>query len=417
MRTILFVVNTMGRAGAETTLMALLSALNPARYQVSLYSLIPRGEMFRHVPAHVKVLNGEWDTGSVLSGEGRAEIRKQVLRSMARPLALSRFLGTLPRNLAFQAKRRRLQPDKLCWELLADAAGASVPQVTGPEYDLAVAFLEGGATYFVARYVKARRKAAFIHVDYLRAGLNPRQNAPFYRVYDAIFCVSRDVLRSFAAAHPALAGRARVFHNRIPAEEIRARATEGSGFDDGYGGIRLVTVARLHPQKAFDIAIPALRWVRDAGLDARWYVLGDGPEKEKLIRLIEKNGLNDDFVLMGVRDNPYPYLAQADIYLQATHFEGWSIALAEALVLARPVIASDCTGNREQIENGVNGLLIPLAEETLAEAILRLARDEALRAAFTANLSGIAFRADHEMEYLHALAEGGELPPEEGEGP
>ncbi len=417
-RTILFVTNTLGRAGAEKTLMALLAEFNPERYDISLYSLIPQGEMFAYVPKHVTVLNRTPDLGSVLSAEGRGKIQRQVLRSLLRPRAGGRFLVTLPRNLRWQWKRRAersgFQLDKLCWELIADAAASAPDAPVKGRYDLAIAFLEGAATYFVARHVQAARKAAFVHVDYTQSGLNPAQDAPFYTAYDAVFGVSRDVLASFVAAHPTMTRKARVFHNRIPAAEIRARAAEGAGFDDGFTGLRLLTVARLHPQKAFDIAIPALRRAIDSGLSLRWYVLGEGPEREKLTRLIERCGLASDFVLLGVRDNPYPYMAGCDIYLQATHYEGWSIALAEALILGRPVIASDCTGNREQIQNEANGLLVPLGEEALAAAIERMARDEALRARFTEALSGIDFTADDEMEMLYTLANGNALPTNGG---
>ena len=88
-------------------------------------------------------------------------------------------------------------------------------------------------------------------------------------------------------------------------------------------------------------------------------MLGEGPERTDLERRIEQHGVKGEFVLLGAKDNPYPFVRQADIYVHAARFEGKSIAIEEAQVLGKPIAASDCTGNTEQIISGYDGILFP----------------------------------------------------------
>ena len=114
---------------------------------------------------------------------------------------------------------------------------------------------------------------------------------------------------------------------------------------------------------------------KDAGYQARWYIIGEGAERKALEKQIAELGLQADFVLLGMKENPFPYYAQCDLYVHATRFEGKSIAIQEAQMLGCAVIASDCAGNREQMEDGVDGLLCPLTPEGIAEKIEELIDD------------------------------------------
>ena len=102
-------------------------------------------------------------------------------------------------------------------------------------------------------------------------------------------------------------------------------------------------------------------------------------ERKRLEKDIEQLGLKDRFILLGAVDNPYPYIKQADLFMQVTRFEGKSIAVEEAQALGKAIVATDCTGNREQIINEKDGLLIPLDAQSIAQAAKRLLTDDALR--------------------------------------
>ena len=378
MKRILFVINTMGRAGAEAALVEFLRRLAPrteeGEYEIYLYVLMAQGEMIDLLPPYVKLLNTRFSAGSVLSGEGRRMMAGTVLRAFFRNGGIVRKLSGAAGNLADMIKSRRFQTDKLLWRAVSD--GARRFEQT---FDLALAWLEGGSAYYVAEHVKARRKAAIIHIDYEKAGYTRGMDRDCWREYDRIFAVSREGKESFCRCYPEYASKVSIFHNMIDRKAVRRRAGEPGGFSDEYDGMRILTVGRLTWQKAVDVAMDAMKLLKDAGYHARWYVLGEGSRRRALEKKAAELGLEEDFLLPGAVENPYPWYVQADLYVHATRYEGRSIALEEALILGCAVVASDCDGNRGLIEDGENGVLCRLSAPDLAQAVAALLEDEKRR--------------------------------------
>ena len=383
-KSVLFVVNTMGRAGAERVLCTLFSLFDHSNLDIHLLSLIPRGEMFAEVPQTVEILNKKYKKRSVLSIGGRIAGIIIVLKSLFKDRYIIKNRKYLMENYRQQHTHlKKLQLDKLFWHAISEAA----PRLS-KKYDLAVAFLEGGSCYYVAEHVNAAKKAAFVHVDYEMSGYSPALDEPYFIKMDKIFCVSNWVRGSFTRQFPQLAHRTFLLRNSVLSDMVLERAELGEGFDDGFIGIRLLTIARLHPQKAYDIAIKAMQMLVMEGVtNVRWYAMGEGALRPSLQGLIDQYGIEDYFKLMGARSNPYPYLKQCDIYVHATHFEGMSIAVGEALVLKKLIIASNCAGNTEQIENEKTGIIIDLSARELANAIQRMINDKELRERLETNLS------------------------------
>ena len=366
---ILFVINTFSRAGAETALVDLLCRLdeinqkseNPP-YDIYLFVLMAQGELISRLPQGVHVVNRDYSAESVLEQSGKRYMIKTVVKSLLSRGTGIKLSGYMLRAFRQMHRKNRVQYDKLLWRALSDGAPRR-----DEIYDLAVAFLEGGSAYYVADHVKAKKKAAFIHIDYEQAGYTRTLDKDCYLKYDAIFPIGEQVKKQFLKVYPECSARTHIFHNVINVDAICTRAKEGCGFTDGYDGIRILTVGRLTEQKAYPYAIEAMHILRMQGIKARWYVLGEGPKREELEEQIAKWGLQEDFILLGAKDNPYPYFAQTDIYVHATRFEGKSIAIQEAQVLGCAIVASDI--NWEQIDQGRDGLLCELDADDIAKAI------------------------------------------------
>ena len=376
MKKILFVINTFSRAGAETALLELLRLLAAEeQYELSLYVLMEQGEMLPLLPEGVKLENHRFHTESVLGGRGRKIMYRTILRALLHRGNFIRLFPYLAGAFAGMLRRRRIQPDKLFWRVLSDGA-----QRLPEEYDLAIAFLEGGSAYYVADHVRAKRKAAFIHIDYGRSGYTRRLDKDCYLKYDAVFPVGENVKQRFLEVYPECAERTKIFPNVINQTEIRRKAKLPGGFDDGFEGICILTVGRLTRQKSYPVAVEAMRLLKTAGEKVRWYVLGEGPERVRLERQIAASGLQEDFLLMGETDNPYPYYAQTDIYVHATGYEGKSIAVQEAQTLGCAIVVSE--SSREQVRDGVDGTVCALEPEAVCGAIRELIREPQKRAAY-----------------------------------
>ena len=368
---ILFVINTLSRAGAEKAFLELLRSIDYEAYEVSLYVLMGQGELAGLLPKEVCLRNKSYSEKSVLEKDGRRHMYRTIAAAMLRRGTAVKLFLYLAFGFAEMLKAGRLQPDKLLWRVLSDA-GERFEET----FDLAVAFLEGGAAYYVADHVKAKKKAAFIHIDYTGAGYTRRLDQDCYLRFDAVFPIGEDVKRSFLAVYPECADKTSVIGNIINREEIRRKAELPGGFTDDFDGIRLLTVGRLTEQKAYPVAIEALRLLKEGHpkLKVRWYVLGEGPERAKLKRQIAAAKLTEDFILEGAVENPFPWYAQADIYIHATRFEGKSIAVQEAQALGCAVIASE--GSRELVEDGKDGILCRLVPEDIRDAVVWLAEHE-----------------------------------------
>ena len=374
MKELLFVINTLGRAGAETALVELLDRLDPEEYRAELYVLTNQGDMVSEIPKHVRLLNRHFEAISVLDPEGQKALCRQVWKAMFNRLTVVKCFPYLIKNFCAMLSERKVLPDKLLWRVMSDGG-----QRMEKRYDLAVAFLEGGASYYVSNHVKADRKAAFLHVDYGRAGYTRSLDRDCYLKFDKIFAVSGEVKEAFLEVYPECESRTDIFHNLIDGERIHVKAKDSGGFEDDFSGQRILTVGRLTKQKAFEISVEAMKLLKDEGLRVRWYVLGEGDQRKVLEEQIRTLGLEEDFLLLGAVDNPYPYMLQADVYVHASRYEGKSIAIQEAQILGKAILVSDCSGNREQVEHDVDGMMCDLSPAGIEAGIGELLRDEGKR--------------------------------------
>lgn len=369
MKSILFVINTMGMGGGEIAMIELLRQLDMEKYEISLLVLTGQGELIRKLPKKVNLLNKKYFPVSVLDWRGKIRLFKTVIKVMLFKGLVFKKMRYIIKNLKNMIEQGNIKKDKLLWKCISDGA-----QQLDQEYDLAIAYLEGASAYYVASRVKAKKKAAFIHIDYKLAGYNRMLDEDCYLDFDRVYTVSENAKKVFLEVYPECKERVAVFYDLIDRERIINNSKEKGGFSDDFDGIRILTVGRLVRQKAIDIAINTMNILKHSQKHFRWYVLGEGELRRKLEKQIRTLGLEKDFILLGTVDNPFPYYAQCDIYVHTSYFEGkGSIAIEEAQVLGCTIVASEHSSVREQIEDGVDGEICKLDSKTLAETILELA--------------------------------------------
>ena len=207
---ILLVINTLGRAGAEMAMTALMNKLDESQYEISLYVMLAQGELIKDIPPYVHVINKNFCDKSVLSSQGKKNLNRLILKKIFAHGSIFKNIFYVISVLFSMIKKHRIQPDKLLWRVISDGS-----DVIGEEFDLAVAYIEGASAYYVHDHVKAKKKVGFIHIDYSKAGYTRKTDKNCYDDFDRIFTVSDEVKECFTSVYPELEEKTKVFHNII----------------------------------------------------------------------------------------------------------------------------------------------------------------------------------------------------------
>ena len=349
-RRILFLIDSLVCGGAEKSLVSLLPLLDYDRYEVDLM-LVCRGGIFDcYIPKEVHVIDFPMKRGLWTS------------------------LCTLYYSLLI-----RLFPNRHFAELRWKALHTAIPQLH-QTYDVAVAYQQGFPTYYVAEKVTARRKLAWVNADLAKAGYRERFNRRFYDRFDHVIAVS-DQLYTMLTQTAFVRRESLVTVYDILNVDLIRRMADGQGYTDTLpdGALRIVTVARVAPPKNHLLAVETARLLRQRGLKFRWYFVGDGSDRPAVEQRIGEYGLEADVVLLGEQANPYPFMKQADIYVQTSTFEGFCLTLCEARLLHKPEVSTNFPVVYNQLRHGENGLIAEMTPESLADNIMRLATDTDLR--------------------------------------
>ena len=249
------------------------------------------------------------------------------------------------------------------------------------DYDVEIAFLEGPVTRLFSVKNKNTRKIAWVHNDIslvfgkgIKARVKKYFDKKIYSKYQTIVFVSKDNMRKFKEVYKDIRNKylepikKEIIYNYIDKEEVIKKAEENidTGFNENT--LNFVTVARLVPQKAIDRLIKVHAKLVYSNCKHNFYVIGDGPEKHNLERLIEENNVKETFHLLGKKENPYPYIKQANYFCLLSNFEGYGMVLEEAKILGKPIIITD-TAAREAVEKYENSLILENDEDKIYEGL------------------------------------------------
>ncbi len=386
---ILFVLPSLCSGGAEKSLVTLLREMDREKYEIELFLFRREGLFLPLVPKDVRVSDGG-EVYRLFDASIGAGVRG--LLRMGKPLlALRRVLYGVSLRLP-----RALQM-RLSWPLLRGA----LPQKGG--YDAAVGYLEDTATYYTVDCVQAKRKISFLHTDYDRIRDRAALDAKYYRRVDCLAGVSALCTRRAEETFPFLRGRTVTIENLLSADMIRemaalppSRPIEGAPI--------ILTVGRMAPPKGIDLAVEACANLVQRGFnDLRWYHIGAGELGAQIRAQIASLDMQNHFILLGEQSNPYAFISRCDVYVQPSRFEGKSIAIDEAKCLCKPIVTTDFGTVRDQIHDGIDGIVTQMTGIAIADAVQTLVENPAKARALSD-----ALRAEHagnpeEIKKLYAI--------------
>lgn len=211
------------------------------------------------------------------------------------------------------------------------------------EYDIAIAAAEFLPTYFVASKCIAKRKLAWIHPRWDLMNADPKLDDCFYSAYNKIVTVSEDCKKAMITAFPLQEEKIIVLENIINTNEIKEKANCCSEFSWIPGKKRIVTVCRIdNKSKRIDRLIYATEKLKKQRTDFQIVIVGDGPDRKAMMHLTRKTGTDQFITFVGRKNNPYPYINEADIFVLTSQYEGKPIAVTEAMILGKQLLLTNC---------------------------------------------------------------------------
>lgn len=358
--------------GAEISLIGLLQALDYSKYDVDLFIHRHQGELMTFIPKEVNLLPEIAAYACIESPLMEAIRRGQLGMAWGRLKARWRARKYQPKNV--------LLPQCAIFQYIAQEVEPSLPSLEKyGEYDLAISFLQ--PHNYVLSKVKAKKKVCWIHTDYTKVEFDIDAELPVWKAYDHIVSISPDVTRTFLQVFPSLENKMVEIENILSSEFVHKRAVEFdvsvemAEFEDV---INILSVGRFSEQKNFDNVPDLCRRIRMEGINIVWYIIGFG--NDTLIRKkINETQMDEYVIILGKRSNPYPYIKACDIYVQPSRYEGKAVTVREAQMLCKPVVITNYATAKSQIQNGVDGVIVPMNNEGCAKGIAEFIEDKGLQ--------------------------------------
>ena len=239
---------------------------------------------------------------------------------------------------------------------------------------MAISFLT--PHYFVEQKVRAKKKIAWIHTDYSKVQINVESELKMWKKYDKIVSISDAVTESFLKVFPALKDKIVVIENILPEQLIYKQMDEFDVSEEMFSeGVKLLSIGRYCYAKNFDNIPNICSRMLNKGINITWYIIGFGVAEELIKEKIREEKMENHVILLGKKQNPYPYIKACDIYVQPSRYEGKSVAVREAQLIKKPVIITNYSTAKSQLENEIDGLIVPMENKDCADQMVEIIQD------------------------------------------
>ena len=387
MKRILFVMMSLQSGGAEKSLVNLLNEMNPQKYEIDLLLFRKTGTFLSQVPSYVHICNIP------------AEINKLYGNmSQAGNLLGTKIIGTLA------AKVHESTPGARAGYRWEHYYTKKIPMLT-KQYDVAFAYITGKTMFYTVEKVQANRKICFVHNDYKTANHPKKYDYRYFEKLDGIASISKLCCDVLEEEFPEFSDKIWCIENITSSAVIKKRAVEFVP-KEITGTNNILSVGRLMSQKGFDLAISAASILKKRNMDFHWYIVGDGELRKDLENQIENEGLQSEFTILGIKENPYPYIKACTIFAQTSRYEGKSVVLDEAKILAKPIVVTNYATVNDQIIDRREGIVVDMTPEGIANGIAELLGNKQLRKSLENYLSLHEYGNQREIEKYYKYIEG-----------
>lgn len=369
---ILIVSSSLSTGGLEKCLINLCDNLDYEKYEVDLYLFNEGRDLLGKLNKSVRLLEDSPYYADVYNRSLGSSV-KTLLKKKKIALAFYRIRRFI--RIRF-GSRRFTRGD---WKNMKKTMLR-----IDDHYDVAIGFEEGSACYYVADCVNADVKLGWIHTDIKKIDNNKKLDEAAFAKLDSVITVSENSLRNLGEVYPAFTDKFKciILPSLLNYDEIRSLAAEPNSMQNDV--TRILSVGRLVELKGFHLCVSACKRLLDEGYKIKWYVAGEGDFRGEIEAEIERCGVKDSFILLGNCSNPYTYINGADICVQPSSYEGYSVAVFEEKYFGKPVVVTDIPSNLEMITDGKNGVVIQRTSEDIYRGVKYLLDDIDARARIAA---------------------------------
>lgn len=328
---ILFVVDNLKLGGVTKVLTNLLKRLDYSKYDVDLLVLHFYNDMNIEIPENVNILSGSKCLASVDENISKLIKEMNIFKIIKKVLFSFEIKSGLIKNKINKDRKINLSE----------------------KYDVEIAFGDGFPYFYVA-YGNSDKKIAWMHSDVLVKDYSARYYKRMKKVLSKMtfgVAVSDKVGESYKKKYDVQ--NVEIINNIIDDEEIleKSKIDVEIPWDDKK--MNFLSVGRLDYSKNYDMLLRVSKRLIDDGFNFRVFIIGDGEEKETLEEMISKLEMKDNFILLGRKDNPYPYMKNADMFLLSSRFEGLPTVVIESLILHVPCLATDVAGIHQILNESI----------------------------------------------------------------
>lgn len=378
--------------GSTTSLISILNSIDYSNYNVDLVLNRKHGEYLKSIPKEVNILD------DVCRNKKDSFISKTIF--------LSRYIlkGYLIKAFFYELKHKKKIGFNL--QILSQISAQESYKIV-KKYDAAIGYFEYWGNDYVLNHINAKKKVAWIHTDYQGAKFIPELDIVNFSKATNIVCVSTDCQTSCKKSFPTLANKIIVIENIISKNQLLIKSGEKvTDFDINKDLLNIITVSRLSIYtKGYDRIILAVKKLVKEGYKFKWYVIGDGPDIKKIEKEIVDNNLENIIILLGKRLNPYPYIIKCDIFAMASRYEGKPVAVTEAQILKLPIIVTNYESAKEQVKNGIDGLVMENNDEGIYYGVKKILDNRDLLTEFKINIENRNFSNENEIYKLYEMIE------------
>lgn len=358
--------------GAEISLIGLLQSIDYSKYNVDLFIYSHIGELMDLIPKEVNVLPEDKLYAATENP------LKSVLLSKAWIVGMARLLCKL--KMRQYRKRDKSTDSFVYFQIFENIVYKVLPSLFKyGEYDLALNFIADTAV--VTEKVKAKKTVTWIHSDYSSFTVDPQLSLHYFNKVDYIASISQAASAAFLKVYPSLESKVVEIENILSPVFVKQRALAGEaiGFKKKNNAITLLSIGRFCTAKNYDNLPFILKGIREKGINAYWYIIGFGEDEALIMHKIKEAGMKDYVIILGKKENPYPYIKECDWYVQPSRYEGKSVTVREAQMLGKAVIIANYTTAKSQVNHGVDGMIVPQDNKGCIEAMANIIVNQSLK--------------------------------------